>query len=131
MMQWISFYARNRIITPRDNRLHFTKCFALPERQLVLIEPFEGPTIPLSATKSHAKRNLLGDAAEQFEVSGNHLYRLTIRELFKMFCGIGYGGLAWKGMSDFYHPRFAFAGSNRLSLGIAWNARGDRCSGLA
>jgi ubiquinone/menaquinone biosynthesis C-methylase UbiE len=93
----------------------FYEMFRVSRKALVLIEPIEGPARPLSLAKSFAKKILRGDTTEQFEESGNYLYRLTIREVFKMLSALGYGNIAWKGFNTFYLPRFADADANSFS----------------
>ena len=94
----------------------FYEMLRVSRKAFVLIEPIEGTAKPLSIAKALVKRILRGDVTDQFEPSGNFLYRLTIREVFKMLSGLGYGSMAWKGMNDFYHSRFADADATRLSL---------------
>lgn len=43
-----------------------------------------------------------------FEVSGNYLYAVSIREMEKLVHGMDLGGLAWKGFSDVYEKGCEF-----------------------
>jgi ubiquinone/menaquinone biosynthesis C-methylase UbiE len=94
----------------------FYEMLRVSRKAMILIEPIEGPARLLSVAKSFAKRLLRGDVTEQFEVCGNFLYRLTIREIFKMLSALGYGCMAWKGINDFGNPRFALAEYDRISV---------------
>ena len=84
---------------------------------VVLIEPIEAGWRPLSSLKALAKSVLRGDSGEQFEPSGNFVYRLSIREVFKMLTALGYPCLAWKGVNDCYIPAVKSASAKQLSAG--------------
>ena len=85
-------------------------------RGVVLIEPLDAPR-PLDAVKRLVKRLVRGDTELQFEPSGNFLYRLDIQELAKLMTAMGGLCLAFKGINDFYHPRFAASDCTRLNFG--------------
>lgn len=69
---------------------------------VVLIEPLDNPKL-LDGMKGLLKRVIRGDREQQFEPSGNYLYRLNIRELGKLMTAMGGKTLAFKGINDFYH----------------------------
>ena len=95
----------------------FYEMLRIARKGTVLIEPIEGSQKPLAALKRLAKRVLRDDASDQFEVSGNFLYRISIREAFKMLTALGHPCLAWKGINDFYYPLFGASAFSRLSFG--------------
>lgn len=74
---------------------------------VVLIEPLDNMKL-LDFFKNMLKKLLRGDSDDdlQFEPSGNFLYRLDLRELSKMMTAMGNEVIAFKGINDFYHPRF-------------------------
>lgn len=59
-------------------------------------KPFT-PYVPESLPISHS-----------FEVSGNYLYAVSVRELEKLVHGMDLGGLAWKGLNDVYEKGCEF-----------------------
>ena len=73
---------------------------------VLLIEPLDNPKF-LDGFKSVIKRVIRGDREQQFEPSGNFLYRLNIRELGKLMTAMGGETLAFKGINDFYHGRLS------------------------
>jgi ubiquinone/menaquinone biosynthesis C-methylase UbiE len=106
--------------------LAFYEMLRIACKAVVLIEPAEGPRRPLAALKAFTKRLLRKDRSDQFEPSGNFIFRISIREICKMLTALGHPCLAWKGFNDFWYPRFAAADSRKLSaatvgtqLGIA------------
>ena len=46
--------------------------------------------------------------SHSFEVSGNYLYAVSIREMEKLVHGMDLGGLAWKGLNDVYEKGCEF-----------------------
>lgn len=97
--------------------LAFYEMLRIARHAMVLVEPMEGPRRPLEVLKAGVKRVLRDDLSDQFESSGNFLYRISVRETYKMLTAVGYPCMAWKGINDFWYPRFGPADSNRLSLG--------------
>lgn len=85
-------------------------------RAVVLIEPIDNPRL-LDAGKRLVKRLIRGDREMQFEPSGNFLYRLSLREMEKLMSAVGGRTIAFKGINDFYHPRFAASDATRMNLG--------------
>lgn len=83
---------------------------------VALIEPLDNPRL-LDGFKSLIKRVIRGDREQQFEPSGNFLYRLNIRELGKLLTAMGGETLAVKGINDFYHGRLGHYPAHGLNLG--------------
>lgn len=95
----------------------FYEMLRIVRKGIVLIEPIEGSPKPLAAIKSVAKRLLRDDVSDQFEDSGNFLYRISIREISKMLTALSYPCLAWKGINDFWYPPFEAMDFGRSSFG--------------
>jgi SAM-dependent methyltransferase len=83
---------------------------------VVLIEPLDNPKF-LDGLKSLIKRVIRGDREQQFEPSGNFLYRLNVRELGKLMTAMGEQTIAFKGINDFYHGRLADYVANATNAG--------------
>lgn len=83
---------------------------------VVLIEPLDNSKI-LDGVKRKLKTLIRGDREQQFEPSGNFLYRLNIRELGKLMTAIGETAIAYKGINDFFHGRFANYAAHELNIG--------------
>jgi SAM-dependent methyltransferase len=94
----------------------FYEMLRISRKGIVLIEPFESAARPLDALRALIKRLLRKGASDQFEPSGNFIYRISIREAFKMLTALGHHSLAWKGINDFWHVPFADADFAKLSL---------------
>jgi len=97
--------------------LAFYEMLRIARQAIVLIEPVEGPPRPLAALKAFAKRLLRHDLSDQFEPSGNFIYRISVRETFKTLTALGFPCLAWKGINDFWYRPFAAADARGLSVG--------------
>jgi ubiquinone/menaquinone biosynthesis C-methylase UbiE len=97
--------------------LAFYEMLRIARRGIALIEPAEGPSRPLAALKVLVKRLLRHDVSDQFEPSGNFIYRVSIRETSKMLTALGYRHFAWKGINDFWYPPFATAEFGKMSFG--------------
>jgi ubiquinone/menaquinone biosynthesis C-methylase UbiE len=83
---------------------------------VVLIEPMDDPKL-LDGLKRALKMLIRGVGEQAFEPSGNFLYRLNLRELEKLMTAAGGEVLAFKGINDFYHDRFAQCAANEFNLG--------------
>lgn len=83
---------------------------------VVLIEPLDNPKL-LDSVKSLIKTVIRGDREQQFEPSGNFLYRLNVRELGKLMTAMGGETLAFKGINDFYHARLGGYASDGYNIG--------------
>lgn len=95
----------------------FYEMLRIARKGIILIEPIEGSQKPVTVIKNLAKRALRGNSSDQFEPSGNFIYRISIREAFKMLTALGHSCLAWKGINDFWYPPFAVADAGKSSLG--------------
>lgn len=84
---------------------------------VVLIEPLDNPKL-LDGMKRLLKRAIRGDREQQFEPSGNYLYRLNIRELGKLITAMGGKTLAYKGINDFYHGALGNHAANGINAGF-------------
>ena len=71
---------------------------------VVMIEPVD-QSRPLDLLKSAIKRVLRGNVSQQFEPSGNYIYRPSVRELRKLMLAMGGQSLASCGINDFYDAR--------------------------
>ena len=72
---------------------------------VVMIEPLDQVRL-LDGMKRLIKRVLRGNVSQEFEPSGNYLYRLKLRELEKLMLSMGGEVVAWRGINDFFHRCF-------------------------
>lgn len=93
----------------------FYEMWRVAKTAIVLIEPYDGGWRVLSSFKHLVKRLLRGDLTDQFEVSGNFLYRLNVREVEKMATALNGALVAMKRHNDFYYAPAASAESGSLS----------------
>lgn len=84
---------------------------------VVLIEPLDEPRL-LDGAKSLAKRLIRGDQEQQFEPSGNYLYRLSIKELAKTMTAMGGCNLSVLKFNDFFHGKYSKYRSNTVNRGM-------------
>jgi hypothetical protein len=108
----------------------FYEMLRIARSGIVLIEPIEGTPRPLDVLKVSIKRLLRNGASDQFESSGNFIYRVSIREASKMLTALGHRCLAWKGINDFWHVPFSNAGYDGLSLGAVGTRAGIAAQNL-
>jgi SAM-dependent methyltransferase len=94
----------------------FYEMLRIARKAVILIEPIEGVPRPLAVIKSSIKRLLRDGASDQFESSGNFIYRVSTREMIKMLTALGHSCFAWKGINDFWYPPFSNASHNKLSI---------------
>ena len=73
---------------------------------VVLIEPVDNPRA-LNWFRTLAKKILRGDTEQEFEPSGNYLYRVSVRELRKLMLALGGSVIAHKGFNDFFVARLS------------------------
>lgn len=90
---------------------------------VVLIEPLDNPKI-LDGIKGAFKTIFRGDREQQFENSGNFLYRLNLRELEKLMTAAGGEVLASKAINDFWHPRLSGYAADKFNLGTFFTRLG-------
>ncbi len=108
----------------------FYEMLRIARKAIVLIEPIEGTPRPLNAIKVSIKRLLRNGASDQFESSGNFLYRVSIREASKMLTALGHRYLAWKGINDFWYVPFSNADHDKLSLATVGTRAGIAAQNL-
>lgn len=83
----------------------FYEMWRVATTALVLIEPIEDRRRLLDSFKYLVKKLLRGDPTDQFEVSGNFLFRVSIREIEKMATALNGACLAVKKYNDFYYAK--------------------------
>jgi ubiquinone/menaquinone biosynthesis C-methylase UbiE len=83
----------------------FYEMWRVANTALVLIEPIEDRRRLLDSFKYLVKRLLRGDTTDQFEVIGNFLYRVSIREVEKMATALNGACIAVKRYNDFYYAK--------------------------
>ncbi len=95
----------------------FYEMLRVARRAVIFIEPFEGRKRVLGWLKSLLKRLLRGEQnIEQFESSGNFVFRISETETAKMMTALNYGNLAIRRFNDCYLP-WASSQSERGSWG--------------
>ena len=108
----------------------FYEMLRVARKGIVLIEPIEGGARPLDLLKTSVKRLLRDGASDQFETSGNFIYRISIREATKMHLALGYRCLAWKGINDFWYPPFSSEAYDKLSPAMVGTRAGIAAQNL-
>ncbi len=83
----------------------FYEMWRVATTALVLIEPTEDARRLLDSLKYVVKKVLRGDSTDQFEVSGNFLYRVNIREIEKMATALSGAWVAVRRYNDFYYAK--------------------------
>jgi hypothetical protein len=97
--------------------LAFYEMLRTARKAVILIEPIEGVRRPLDFAKQVIKRVIRGDATSEFEISGNFLYRASVREVEKMMTALGGVAVAVKKFNDFSHPKLAIQENTWHSFG--------------
>jgi Methyltransferase domain len=87
--------------------LAFYEMWRAASYALVLIEPMDGPRRMLDWFKYVVKRLLRGDATDQFENSGNFIFRVNVREVEKMATALNAASIAVKRYNDCYYAKAA------------------------
>jgi SAM-dependent methyltransferase len=87
--------------------LAFYEMWRAARSAVVLIEPMDGPRRMLHWFKYLAKRLLRGDSTDQFENSGNFIFRVNVREVEKMATALNAASLAVKRYNDCYYAKAA------------------------
>jgi SAM-dependent methyltransferase len=85
----------------------FYEMWRVARTGVVLIEPTEDARRLLDSFKYLVKKVLRGDSTDQFEVSGNFLYRVSIREIEKMATALNGAWVAVRRYNDFYYAKAA------------------------
>ncbi len=83
----------------------FYEMWRVASRAVVLIEPVDGRPRVLNSFKWLVKKLLRGDTTDQFEPSGNFLYRVNTREIEKMATALNGAYVAIKRYNDFYYAK--------------------------
>jgi SAM-dependent methyltransferase len=87
--------------------LAFYEMWRAARRALVLIEPIDGPRRTLEWFKYAVKKFLRGDATDQFENSGNFIFRVSVREVEKMATALNAPFIAVRRYNDCYYAKAA------------------------
>lgn len=90
---------------------------------VVLIEPLDDAKL-LDGLKRVAKRLIRGDREQQFEPSGNYLYRLSIREVEKTMTAMGGKVICYKKFNDFFHGKLSAARSDSQNMSLTLTKSG-------
>lgn len=90
---------------------------------VVLIEPLDDARI-LDGLKRLVKRLIRGDKEQQFEPSGNYLYRLSIREMEKTMTAMGGRTICYKKFNDFFHGKLSAGRSDSHNLSLVLTKSG-------
>ena len=85
------------------------------DKGVVLIEPQENKSRLLDYLKRLAKKILRKNTNLYFEVTGNFIYRINLKELSKVMTAINLKYVAYKRLNDFY---FSAQGNNSMKT---WN----------
>jgi len=97
----------------------FYEMLRVVRRAVILIEPQETCKKKiLGYAKDILKMILRRDKSTVFEPSGNHIFRVNIREIEKMMTSLNYEIVSIKGLNDFYHPRLSKAKLATLPFSI-------------
>lgn len=135
---WIDQYSKQNaeFISFEDNYFDFVLCkeayhhfprppigfyemFRVAKRALVLIEPQDAGGSLLENLKRLIKRTLRGEHAfDQFEPSGNFVFRLSVTEVEKMMTAMNYEQIAYIQKNVFYFDPVANRRKSFKSLGF-------------
>lgn len=83
----------------------FYEFLRVARQGMLLIEPTEfGPGRPLDVVRKVVKRLLRGESfgAQEFETTGNYIYRVSIRETYRALCAIQSPWFAVKPYNSFF-----------------------------
>jgi SAM-dependent methyltransferase len=72
---------------------------------VVLIEPYRARFSPLGFTKTVFKKLTGRTISNEYETSGNYIYRLSLDEIYHMARALDLPAMAWAFYNDFYHPK--------------------------
>ncbi len=84
----------------------FYEMMRVSRKAAIFIEPAEGHGRILNRFKRWMKRQLRGDKEFEFEVSGNYIFRLSVREMEKMMIAMNGKTIAYKYINDYYHQSY-------------------------
>jgi len=111
-------------LTPADNTFDFVLCkesyhhFPRPpiafyemlrvsKIAVVLIEPCDGPRRILDCLKILIKKVMRRNENDQFETSGNFIYRANEEEVRKMMTALNHPCVAYRPFNDFFHAKIS------------------------
>jgi SAM-dependent methyltransferase len=96
--------------------LAFYEFMRVSRRGVVLIEPIEGPRRPLEFVRALAKMTLRHRSPiyDLFEPSGNYIFRISERDVFRMVTALEIPWFAIKTFNTFYLRRLAAQPSSSL-----------------
>ncbi len=101
--------------------LAFYEMLRVAKKGVVLIEPYDGPKRILDFIKEPLKKLLWGkDETINFEPSGNYIYRVTPREIYKAMTALGYPFIAYKTFNVLYLPNVAEAKAEKSFGAFVW-----------
>ena len=83
---------------------------------VILIEPAQENRI-IYMLKGLLKFILRGEGNIQFEISGNFLYKVDLKELKKLLCAMGGYGFSHKGINDFYSAKLGSYPEGKINIG--------------
>ena len=85
---------------------------------VVLVEPYRARFSPLGFVKTVFKKLTGRYIANEYEMSGNYIYRLSKYELYHMARALNLPAMAWSFHNDFYHPKLfkSIAGTSKELL---------------
>lgn len=84
----------------------FYEMVRISSKAVVLIEPAEGNGRILNRFKRWMKTKLRGDTEFDFEVSGNYIFRLSVREMEKMMIAMNSKTIAYRYFNDYYNESY-------------------------
>lgn len=96
----------------------FYEMIRVVNKAVVLIEPQETKKRIYDCLKKIVYRILGSNQTYLFEVSGNFIYKVNVREIEKMMTSLNYASMAVKRFNDFYHPALA----QKSNKAFAWGA---------
>lgn len=142
------FQAENaESLSPEDQSVDYTLCkeayhhFPRPaiafyemlrvsKKAVVLIEPVEGTGRILNRFKRWMKTLLRGDTEFEFEVSGNYIFRLSVREMEKMMTAMNRKTIAYKYFNDYYNDSYGGEKISSESKGLRMTKLGIKIQDL-
>ena len=95
----------------------FYEMWRVARKAIVLIEPVEDRPRILDSFKWFVKKLLRGDSTDQFEPTGNFLYRVSTREIEKMAAALYGKYVATKRYNDFYYAKASADKYGSASIG--------------
>ena len=85
----------------------FYEMLRVARKGVILIEPQQAGWRPLASVKKAVKFFLRKDAFQDYETSGNYIYRLNVHEVRKMLLALDLPTLAYQRVNTMYHRPWA------------------------